>query len=242
MIVGKVRLPANAARLATQERLAKEIGPEAARLDAQGAAEYALGWFIGCFGFVPLAIWAQWGAPTIVWLPTALAGIAVVTLLAAAVTTSSRSTRAASEFVGEQLGYRIELKSVAYSIQARGYSGRWSRAIVAAQAEHHRRVEQAQREGWLAAVEDAVKRRRRSWRLAVPAVVMIGFVVGVVLVSGIALIAPSWSRPILFIAAFVICAFVPAAWVRVRLSEALERFRKEVTEELSRIAPTAANH
>jgi len=237
-----VRLPAHTARLAAQQRLANEIGPEAARLDAQGAGEYALGWLIGCFGFLPLGIWAQSGAPTIVWLPAALAGIAALTLLAGAVRTSSRSTRAASEYVGKEVGYRVELSSVVYSIQARGYSGRWTRAIIAARAEHDRRVEQAQKEGWFAAVEDAVKRRRRSWRLAVPAVVMIGFVVGVFVVSGIALIAPRWSVPILFVVAFLVCAVVPAAWVRARRNGSLERFRADVTEELSRIVPTAANH
>jgi Flp pilus assembly protein TadB len=202
-------------------------------LDAQGAAEYAFGWFVGCFGFLPLGIWAQLGAPTIVWVPAAVAGIGGLTLLAAAVRTSSRSTRAANEYVGKQLGYRVELTSVAYSIQARGYSGRWTRAIIAARAEHQRRVEQAQTEGACAAVEDALKRRRQRWRLAVPAVVMIGFVVGVFVVSGIALIAPSWSVPIIFVAAFLVCAGVPAAWVRVRRNDSLERLREEVTEELS---------
>jgi hypothetical protein len=232
MITGDVRLPALASRLAAQERLGQEIGPVATQLDAAGAVQYAFGWFSCVCIFLPLGLWAEVGAPRIVWVPAGLARLAGVVVFVMSLRTNSRAAREAEAYVGKQLGFPIEIRPVGYTVQLRGYSTRWSRNIAAGQAEHQRRMERLQLGGWQAAVDDAVSRRRRSLRLAVPAVVMIGFVVGVYASFAIALVVPSWTVPIVSVAAFFVCAFVPAVWVRVRCNDSLERLRTRVTDEL----------
>lgn len=208
------------------------IGPAAARLDARGATLYALGWITGCAGFLPLALWAESGAPRWMWLPASIGGIASLTLYFAARRTASQSAAAASQYAGERLGYPVRLRAAAYSAQLRGYSGRWQRELARAEGEHARRLSLARSVGVDATVEALIGEVAATNRRALFAVAMIGAVVGLLSGFALALVVPDWTGW-LALSGALLGVLAPTLCLRAKLRGNRERLREVLLAEVA---------
>lgn len=62
-----------------------------------------------CLCALPLVVWAQMGAPTVVWIPAGLVSAATVCAWWWGVRLLSRSREAASRFVSGKVGHTVQL-------------------------------------------------------------------------------------------------------------------------------------
>lgn len=91
------------------DNLTPLIGDAAARLTVKGNNWLAAAWLLGFLVFLPLVIWAQLRAPSVVWIPAAVSGTIVLCCLVRGGILGHRSGAVASAYVSAQLGKTVRL-------------------------------------------------------------------------------------------------------------------------------------
>lgn len=83
------------------------IGGDAARTTVTANTFQAIGGLVLLFLCLPLSIWAQVGAPALLWVPAGVAGIGGTCTASRGAVLANRSGRLASEYLSRQLGRPI---------------------------------------------------------------------------------------------------------------------------------------
>ncbi len=91
------------------DNLAPLIGVEAAQLTVGSNNWLAVGYLLGILLFVPLAVWAQLGAPLLIWLPAGISGLGTACALVRGAWLGVNSGRVASDFVSQRLRVQVKL-------------------------------------------------------------------------------------------------------------------------------------
>jgi hypothetical protein len=212
----------------TQSRLEPVIGVEAARLSLTGTRWFVAYFVLGWAGFLPLAVWAQSGAPHITWVGLGLIGPACGWCIVRSIRVSGQTGRAASAYLNGQTGIPLVVGApLGISVL------RWQQTI--ARAEQRRRIllQRVQVDGAQHVFEQEVARRRGSETLGLVAASLVGLVAGMLV--GIIAAQPAFSTlagPFFLLGAAAGAVVLPL-WARFGYKRARPRWEMALRAQLS---------
>jgi hypothetical protein len=231
--------PAGRAVQRNVERLEAVIGREAAAFTAYGCWWFGIAWVLAFLCALPLLIWAQLGAPRILWLPASLATLGFLLAACRAIALTTRGADAASTYLSARAGHRLKVGD-------RGlWVWQWRRSIAKAEDTYREQVRLAAKYGPGGAAERCMETVRRSHLLALFALGLIGFLVGL-LVGALAgfvadLALPRWAGVPVLIGTLVGTFGLPAS-VAPRLRRSREREYTELLADLRVAVEHAGTH
>jgi len=241
IVLPVMRIPPRWFLRAAEPRIAGYIGNDAAALWVRSRFWYLVAWILWApIGLTCFVLASSSSSPGPLWLVVGVAWPGGLAFGALSIATGSAADKVASAFLSEIRGYRMSISCPITLLPSQ-----WTRAVARADTAHQAHVELARTAGTAAAIDQLVEQRKVERRLWPVALALVGFLGGFVLGVLVAFLinqTKSLGVLLVFCCAFL-CAYGLPRLLRPRFERASQRYRAELTAELSQeVGSTAGIH